>query len=1580
MKTSKFKKVLSIFLAILMVLSALPVTVLAAEENYGMMEVYSASSMGDYHKYYNAVCSATFLDYIDEAAVAEGESASPQMAWDVSADKDRSVMAWMRVNDEATAAAGATRYDVYIGADGGVKANSDSSYIFGYFSALKEVKGFENFKTENATTFFRMFYNCTSLESVDLSSFDTSSLESIKEMFLSCKMLKNADLSGWNTSNVTNMKGLFQDCFVLENADLSNWDTGNVTDMSYMFRNCQELTELDLSSFNTGKVTTMQYMFYLCKKLDFIYAGDGWTNEAIANLSEGVFNCCYAKFGGQEEYEKNPNPPVSANYVAFEEDGGYLTKAYNVEYEFKGDVPENATAPEKVLYPIGVGETVTVTVENTPAAVEGYTFSGWSTEDADISTGSFEIENDVLIVGTWEKIPEYTVTYVYEGEIPKNAPALPETKSYYEGTNVTVSDEPSYPGYIFKGWTTADADITSGDFDIYNDVEIVGTWEKITATNIEIEIEGSDDNSWIELKPGEETKINVTVKPDDVADKGVTFESNNEDVVKVDEDGNVTAVGEGTAIIKITSKDNEEIFVEVDVKVNYIRYKVTYAYVGDVIPENAPEVPGEEVYIEGSTVTVETAPTADGYAFSGWSTDDVTVENGEFVINNDVHFVGSWEKRYNVYYRYDSRYEVPEGAPSASDLEMLWSSGIAAGEDVWVAGVMPTVEDHIFVGWYTDDVDLAGDSFEMPENDVTLYGYYKKPVESIEFVVNEDIITLDPDETEELEKLQVYVRPDDATIKDIIFESSDESVVKVDKEGVLTPVGEGTATVTVKSADDPTKSDTITVEVKKPVTSITVDKDEITLYVPKTDKVTGTVNSDATNQNVLYESVDPTIAEVDENGNITAKGEGTTTIIVKSEDDEAIFETVTVTVKNPVTDITVEDDTLEVFAEEEVKVEASVNDDATEKGLIYESSDSTIAKVSADGTVLGLKEGTVTITIRSEDNPTVTETVTVTVVLKQYKVTYEFIGDVIPEGVTAPEGATYKEGSTVTVEDNASAEGYIFSGWSTNDAAVTDGKFVINNDVHFVGLWTKLYNVTYEYEGDVPVGAPEVPAKESYAANVSVGVKAVPSLEGYTFTGWYTDDVTVEGNGFTMPEKDVLLKGKWEKLDIPVDNITVNKTEIELEPGKTDKITVTVTPDNATDKSVTYTSSNPGVVKVDENGNLEAVNEGEAIITVTSNDNPSESVTIKVTVKAPEPEQKYYKVIYRYEGEIPANAPAVPVEVIYAEGEEVTVAGAPVVDDYTFSGWSTDDADIAAGKFNIYNDVEIVGKWSKIRYYTVDYVYEGDIPENAPTYTTKFFKTGATVTVVDAPSVEGYSFSGWTTKDVTVADNKFDIYNNVVFVGKWTQLPGPVTKVNVPEDFTMILGEETVLEASVNKNAINKGLTYESLNPEIATVDANGNIKTVAEGTATVRVRSVENPEIYADVVITVTTSTGFNTKHYIVFGKTEKIGWYSVSLDGGKTFFTQFGNDHLEVEKGTEIIVKANDVFGDPFTFYINGEAATPDENGYVHILVDKFILIGALGIPVVAPDAEESLTFFQQLIQKIKEFFARIASWFKF
>ena len=56
--------------------------------------------------------------------------------------------------------------------------------------------------------------------------------------------------------------------------------------------------------------------------------------------------------------------------------------------------------------------------------------------------------------------------------------------------------------------------------------------------------------------------------------------------------------------------------------------------------------------------------------------------------------------------------------------------------------------------------------------------------------------------------------------------------------------------------------------------------------------------------------------------------------------------------------------------------------------------------------------------------------------------------------------------------------------------------------------------------------------------------------------------------------------------EIPVSSVTINKAAIEMKVGETETLTVTITPTNATDKQVLWTSSNPDVVDVDPDEGL----------------------------------------------------------------------------------------------------------------------------------------------------------------------------------------------------------------------------------------------------------------------------------------------------------------------------------------------------------------------------------------------------------
>ena len=68
------------------------------------------------------------------------------------------------------------------------------------------------------------------------------------------------EITNLDTSNITSMDSMFYQCSKLTTLDLSSFDTSKVTNMGSMFNACNKLTTLDVSNFDTSKVTNMSYM------------------------------------------------------------------------------------------------------------------------------------------------------------------------------------------------------------------------------------------------------------------------------------------------------------------------------------------------------------------------------------------------------------------------------------------------------------------------------------------------------------------------------------------------------------------------------------------------------------------------------------------------------------------------------------------------------------------------------------------------------------------------------------------------------------------------------------------------------------------------------------------------------------------------------------------------------------------------------------------------------------------------------------------------------------------------------------------------------------------------------------------------------------------------------------------------------------------------------------------------------------------------------------------------------------------------------------------------------------------------
>ena len=101
----------------------------------------------------------------------------------------------------------------------------------------------------------------------------------------------------------------------------------------------------------------------------------------------------------------------------------------------------------------------------------------------------------------------------------------------------------------------------------------------------------------------------------------------------------------------------------------------------------------------------------------------------------------------------------------------------------------------------------------------------------------------------------------------------------------------------------------------------------------------------------------------------------------------------------------------------------------------------------------------------------------------------------------------------------------------------------------------------------------------------------------------------------TADELKLMTQEEYEKMlsDIPVTSVTLNQTEAELGLGETLQLTATVLPENALNKTLTWTSSNISVATVND-GLITAVGKGTATITATTQDGTSLSATCEISV------------------------------------------------------------------------------------------------------------------------------------------------------------------------------------------------------------------------------------------------------------------------------------------------------------------------------------------------------------------------------
>ncbi len=727
----------------------------------------------------------------------------------------------------------------------------------------------------------------------------------------------------------------------------------------------------------------------------------------------------------------------------------------------------------------------------------------------------------------------------------------------------------------------------------------------------------------LQLTKGQSESLTATVKPDNATDKTVTWSSNDETVASVTQNGRVTAQKSGTATITAKSGEKSatcEVTITTPVEsVSLDRTAVsleegqTTTLVATISPNDADDTKVEWTTSKSSVVTVSNGVVT-------------AVAEGEAIITAKA---GGKSATCAVSVK---KKVVPVSSVTLNKTSLSLNKGENA---VLTATVLPENATDKAVTWSSSDETVAGISQNgqvtaLKSGKATITAKAGEKSATCEVVISTPVERVSLDRTSvSLEEgqtttLVATISPNDADEKTVEWTTSNASIATV-ANGVVTAVAEGTATITAKAGG---KSATCAVSVKKaivPVTSVSLNKTQLSLKKGESELLTATVKPDnATDKSVTWSSSDETVASVTQNGRVTALKSGSVSITAKAGEKSASCE---VKITTPVEEVALDRTSVSLEEGQTTTLVATISpNDADDKTVVWTTSNASVATV-ANGLVTAVAEGTATITAKAGGKSAPCAISVKKAVVSVTSVTLNKSSLALTKGKSEtliatinPENATDK---TIT--------------WTSSDATVAS----VTQNGHVTALKTGRATITAKAgeksaSCDVTITTP--------VESISLDRASVSLEEGQSTTlvatispndadektvVWSTSSASVatvvngvvtavaEGNATITAKaggKSATCAVSVKKAVVAVTSVSLNKTTLSLTKGKTETLTATVKPDNATDKTVTWSSSDATVASVTQNGLIKAEKSGKATITAKAGE---KSATCEVTITTP---------------------------------------------------------------------------------------------------------------------------------------------------------------------------------------------------------------------------------------------------------------------------------------------------------------------------------------------------------------------------
>lgn len=401
-------------------------------------------------------------------------------------------------------------------------------------------------------------------------------------------------------------------------------------------------------------------------------------------------------------------------------------------------------------------------------------------------------------------------------------------------------------------------------------------------------------------------------------------------------------------------------------------------------------------------------------------------------------------------------------------------------------------------------------------------------------------------------------------------------------------------------------------------TSVKVSAEKNTLGIGEQVTISATVSpSNACNSSVSWTSSDTSVVKVT-NGMIKAVGYGTATITASS------FNGKTGSVKITVKEITAEKVSITdnredsaIYIGESLTLTAAITPENVDNpSITWASSDEQVATVDSSGNVQAFAAGNVTITATASNGVKGKYTFKV---LEKYMESVEILegeqvelylgSDFALSAKVAPEDATFPEITWTSSDETVAAvsgEGFVTAvGCGTAIVTATSSNG-LTDEITVEVLEIIAEQIDIEGEHQILIGSDMTLSAVFYPTDTTIQTvtwsSSDDSIASIDVHG-HVNAINVGAVTITATGKDVQTDFVLEVLPIGVESIEVSlSTDENLNPGDTASLSAVVSPSNATYPEITWTSSNPKVITVDDSGTLEAKSIGTAIITASSAD------------------------------------------------------------------------------------------------------------------------------------------------------------------------------------------------------------------------------------------------------------------------------------------------------------------------------------------------------------------------------------------